>query len=127
MDNAMVERVALIVGDKLGGHEGLGEVYRRNGDVRWAQSVEIARAALQSLGYAEMERENARLRADREAILELIDGSIERWTLRGGDPKYMEGYEVGVCDACTFLAEDLRRGPPYPSSALRGDQEQGEG
>jgi hypothetical protein len=41
-----VERLALIVGDKLAGVEGMGARYKAHGDTRWPLAVEIARAAL---------------------------------------------------------------------------------
>jgi Lar family restriction alleviation protein len=52
---------------------------------------------------------------DRDAVLKLLDDSVERWRPLGGDPQYIEGYEIGVADACAFLAEDIKRGPPYPA------------
>lgn len=52
---------------------------------------------------------------ERDAVLQLLDDSVERWRPMGGGPLYIEGYEIGVADACSFLAEDIRRGPPYPT------------
>jgi hypothetical protein len=53
---------------------------------------------------------------ERGAILKLLDDSVERWRPLGGDERYIEGYEIGVADACAFLAEDIRKGPPYPTN-----------
>lgn len=44
-----------------------------------------------------------------EAAAKICDLSYERWTPGGGSEDYLDGYATAVCDATTWLAEDMRR------------------
>jgi hypothetical protein len=63
-----------------------------------------------------IERLEAALKKAAEVCDESADG---RWKSCHSDPVYRDGYETGLCDAATWLAEDIR------SLALNQEQEQG--
>ena len=77
----------------------------------WAAYEGAAIAALQAVPAASGEVGDS---ISKSAVLALLHGSVARWRPYGGSEDYIDGYETGAADACLFLADDIRRGPPYP-------------
>lgn len=96
MSDDHVKRLALRIGDVIGGREGLGEHYRHGNDVRWQQSLEIAALVLSLENPARPD-----LTKEAETLAQLIaermgpDYSDGIWRTCSGCYETFEGHDCG--------------------------------